>query len=75
MAHDEQFEVQRPERAAVVGHARQHRWQLAGVLVDGAGIDERMPEHALVVGQGELDRRDRVMLVRSRRDMPRVLVF
>lgn len=30
---------------------------------------QRMPEHALVIDQGKFDRSDRVMLVRSRRDM------
>ena len=58
VAHDEQFEVQRPERATIIGHNRDHGYQHAGVLVDRAGIHERMPEHVLVVGQGELDRRD-----------------
>ena len=45
------------------------------VVVGVAGVDQRAAERGLVVGQGELDRGDRVVLVRGRGRVPGVLVL
>ena len=42
------------------------RRRTQGLRIDGAGIDQRVPEHLLVVGEGQLDRGDRVALVAGR---------
>ena len=63
---DEGFEPEGPERAAVVGHDRDDRQDLAGLDIDAAVIDQRVAEHCFVVGQRELDGVDRVVLVRGR---------
>lgn len=59
--------------AAVVGDDRHDRQQLSRLRINGALVDELVSEHRLIVGEGELDRRDRVVLVRSRRDVEPVL--
>ncbi len=74
-AGDERLEPERAERAAVVGHDRDDRQQLAGLGIDRAVLAQWVAEHRLVVGQGELDGVDRVVLVRGRGDVERMLVL
>jgi hypothetical protein len=72
---DEGLEAKGPERPAIVRHDGHHRQQLPGLRVDRAGLDQRVTEHLLVVGQGQLDRVDRVVLVPGGRDVEGVLVL
>ena len=71
---DERLEPEGPERAAVVGHDRDRRDEVR-VGVDLARGDQWPAEGGLVVGQGELDRSDRVVLVRGRGRVPGVFVL
>jgi hypothetical protein len=66
VSSDEVLEREGPERAAVVGHDRYHRCDLAGRFVHLGQVGQRVPEQRLVVGQRQLDRGDRVVLVAGR---------
>ena len=63
MGEHERLEQEGPERATVVSHDRDHRFDLTGHDIDLAQITERVPEPLLIVGQRELDG---VVLVRGR---------
>jgi len=65
---DELPELERADRAAVVGHDGQ-----GGVTLPSSSLvhaSTSATERVLVVGQGEFDRGDRVVPVRGRRDVP-----
>ncbi len=74
LAGDKGSEAEGLERATIVGDHRDRREQLARVEIDRAEVDQRMSEASLGLGDRELDRGDRVELVRGRGPAPAELV-
>ena len=71
---DERLEPERAKRATVVGHDRDHRGHVA-LVVDLGEVAQGPAAQLGGLGQGELDRGDRVVHVRRRGDVEPVLVL